>query len=256
MYKYYLGKCGFFSELFNVINALLWFGSDMVLSSEHWIGTYEKGLEDYLDIKHFFQGDESKAENIIEVGRMSKIQWDRLVYARCQTHDIQKFFIDKIKLIHSFWKPYDHILKKVKDYEEKLGINGPYLSVHVRRGDNIYVYAPLEAYAKKINEFSTIENVYLMSDDDSIYKQLSELCPSKKFYSFEKKLNGWIEGNFYDLEREEKRRQIEDLIVDVEIARKSVFHIGCTSNVSRFIRFIHSNPANYIQLDNQNFDPF
>ena len=256
MYKYFLGKCGFFSELLNLINGLLWFGSDMVLNSEHWIGTYEKGLQDYLDIEEFFKGDPATpAEHTIEVGRMSPAQFGRLVEARCRVTDGSKFFNDKIQFLRRFWRPHAWIRERVAQIEEHLGMKGPYMSVHIRYGDNENVYVPLEKYADAINSICTIENVYLMTDDDSVYARLTPLCPSKKLYAFKKELRGWVEGNFYDLAKEEKKRQIVDLICDVEISRKSAVHIGSSSNVSRFIRFVHQNPANYVQLDIP-FDPF
>jgi hypothetical protein len=258
LYKYYLGRCGFFSEVFNLINGLLWFGSNMILCNEHWIGTHTIGLQDYLDIDEFFKGkinSEEDEKNIIEIGRMTDIQFRRLVQARCMTHDINAFYNAKLAFTKIFWKPHAYVLDRVKQYEKELNIEGPYMSVHVRRGDNIDIYVPTEKYAEIINKISEIQNVYLMSDDDTIYEQLSKLCPSKRFYSFKKEMLGWIEGNFYDLPKEEKKRQIVDLICDVEIAKKSAVHIGSSSNVSRFIRFVHNNPNNYIQLDSH-FDPF
>lgn len=253
VYKYYLGKCGFFSELFNLINALIWFGSNMILCNHHWIGTYKIGLQDYLDIDDFFKGKET--EDIIEIGRMSDEQFQRLVRARCETYDINNFYNIKLAFTKMFWRPHAYILERVKVYEEHLNINGPYISLHIRKGDNVDVYIPNEKYAEVINKITEIENVYLMSDDDSIYDEMVKLCPLKKFYTFKKEMLGWIEGNFYDLPNEEKKRQIVDLICDVEIAKKSAIHIGSCSNVSRFIRFIHNNPNNYIQLGSH-FDPF
>jgi len=130
-------------------------------------------------------------------------------------------------------------------------------AIHVRRGDAFTVpqgceYRHGSAYIKN----TTCDDVFVMSDD---YRVLKELDGKNIHHMIPSDADGWyavpgsitkpVEQKVFAFENQDKKNEnMTRLVQEMYIASKSQRFIHTFSNVARFIRLIHRDPSQCIDL--------
>jgi hypothetical protein len=132
-----------------------------------------------------------------------------------------------------------------------------YDALHIRRGDAItsgegckYFHA-MDYIAK-----TTCDDVFVMSDD---YRVLAEISGSKKIHHMipETEVGNWTTDNYTTqddqpifADRKDKLDVTKRLVQEMYIAAKSQRFVYTYSNVAFFIKLIHRDPSQCIDLQN------
>jgi hypothetical protein len=139
--------------------------------------------------------------------------------------------------------------------QESLELGDEYAAFHVRRGDKIQTfqnrlgepvvegeYIDASSYLTRLREVnSSLQTIFVMTDDYSIVNELSELDPTIRIKTLcPPSQNGYFQHIHTRLPREKKVAEVQQLILEAEIASQSKAFIGCyKSNVSRYIAMMH-----------------
>jgi hypothetical protein len=141
----------------------------------------------------------------------------------------------------------------------------PFAAFHVRRGDKLgYVRherhwvegekAPLTRYLDRLaREAPGLKRVFIMTDDYTVMEEFRHLAPDISFETLcEPGQRGHYEAAFNALTREHKLARLRLLVGETRIAARSSVFSGCfKSNVSRFVALTHERPARCLSVDSQ-----
>jgi hypothetical protein len=132
----------------------------------------------------------------------------------------------------------------------KYSLPDKYISCHIRRGDkNTELdYVPLEKYFENIEKYE-ISDVYVLTDDYTVYEMLQREKPEWKWHTLcNKSDRGYNHSVFSSIETDQKRNRIIELFASIEILNKSTLFIGTkTSNPSVFMSIY--NPDITVGID-------
>lgn len=120
-----------------------------------------------------------------------------------------------------------------------VGLPSEYVGIHIRSGEKFTEATPfgVESYVRKVEENSALQHVYVATDDYTNVETLRSVRPQWTLYhACDTADRGYDQARYEALSRETKRKDLVDLLVDVEILSRSSFFVGTfTSNVGMFV---------------------
>ncbi|UJR11159.1 hypothetical protein I4U23_015340 [Adineta vaga] len=172
--------------------------------------------------------------------------------------------IEKLRYVaHYLWKS---ISKETSEFihRYKLNILSDYIGIHVRRGDKLIEEAreiPLSRYITSIESVlyndTSIQSIFVASDDQSVVENLSQLKPAWKFMNIKRNKSqrisrfGHFQQNFNQQTQKEKLFETRLFLCELQMFIEAKYVIcGMSSNVCRFIQILrHQHSSTVISLD-------
>ena len=205
-------SAGFGSVFFFMIQAYIYAkknGNDFRIKDDGWVYTYDKGWHDYFDSLD----DYDPAVKYDEVKHTSHNKND----------DIPDYtFQEYSDAIQEVFRP----VRRIQDLAKRTinSMNGPYVSIYVRRGDKVEGdHTEMEAAdLDKVIASTGIKsgNVFVMTDDYSVVEEIRRLLPDCKVTTL---TSPDTRGSFHDNMRnntaEEQRQHGEELFSSLEVFR-------------------------------------
>ena len=243
---------GFFSEYLNLIGCNIWCQEnniDMYVEySKNNIGDFETYFVPLyykkVEIEENFVGRSIKSkypEKILLAGNYMDIRNDygMIGYISKTRREQYRKEIEKTYIFNEvFQKKVDEEIEKYKSL-----IGDDFAAFHVRRGDKIVEQKAfaLNTYIDKLKEIEKnrekkIKNIFIVSDDNNIFKEFKENFPEYNFFSRYKRQAGYDQLEHNLLSPDDQREQIENFLIDIEIIRASKFAVVTSvSNVGAFL---------------------
>ena len=205
-------SAGFGSVFFFMIQAYIYAkknGSDFRIKHDGWVYTYDKGWHDYFDSLD----DYDPAVKYDEVKETSHLR----------NYDIPDYtFQEYSDAIQEVVKPN----RRIQDLAKRTinSMNGPYVSIYVRRGDKVEgKHSEMEAAdLDKVIASTGIKrgNVFVMTDDYSAVEEIRRLLPDCKVSTLTPSdTRGIFHDNMRNNTAEEHRQHGEELFTSLEIFR-------------------------------------
>jgi hypothetical protein len=236
---------------------------------DNWIYKYKYGWIDYfepVDIK--LNEDNNYKESVWNEVKNIKIK-------------------DIINTIPKIYKYNLEVTEYINNIKKELNIiNIDYDAIYVRRGDKISeneLVNDLEYIKALINKKPNVSNVFVQTDDYSVYLNTKEYIKNnnyniKLFTICKENMKGAITDNNYknqmlnkidndlkskfqnikpisEMSPEEKKEHMLELLTGVDILLNSnLCVVDYNTNVGRFVKYSHKNPPNVIDVNNQDHD--
>jgi hypothetical protein len=172
--------------------------------------------------------------------------------------DINTFKSSINKILINIWK------LKLEFYPNLIkleGLENKYITIHIRRGDKVAtreddLYTVQNYIDIMLNLSTTIQTIFLMSDDFSVYSEFKEKLPGYDILTLvDPEKRGHKQSDFNQLSTVNKKNEMIGLLVEIEIARNCVFFIGShRSNLYRLIEYFKLNNC-YSVSDSKLVDP-
>jgi hypothetical protein len=203
---------GFGSVFFFMIQAYIYAkknGNDFRIKDDGWVYTYEKGWHDYFDSLDEYD---------------LAVKYDEIKHSsHNKNDDIPDYtFQEYSDAIQEVVKPN----RRIQDLAKRTinSMNGPYVSIYVRRGDKVEGdHTEMEAAdLDKVIASTGIKrgNVFVMTDDYSVVEEIRILLPDCKVSTL---TSPDTRGSFHDNMRnntaEEQRQHGEELFSSLEVFR-------------------------------------
>lgn len=146
------------------------------------------------------------------------------------------------KVVRFIWNFNPEIQELIDNKLTQIELPDKYIGFHIRRGDkcNESDYIPIEKYFKETEKRTDIRNIFVMTDDFSIIRQLKKeyrgwniitLCREDE--------DGYKFKDFYSQSRKQIYEGIITLLINIEILRRSELLAGTfSSNPSMFLGMI------------------
>lgn len=270
---YNLGRRGFFSEINNMILAKIYankYHFDFIVNSYYWNCRYKNGLHDYFENEIQEQNNLFSAQitrnrfrftykinnlhtlfyNINYIRNVAYLIFHRNVLLGSEIYNEMRSDIflknvdpdDFIKEIQKCLRIKPSIRHEFDLIFNHLKIGGPFLGVHIRRGDKITTGEmndiSLDRYAEEIIATS-YKSIYLATDDIMCVNYLKEKMELKGihvYYNPSLSRKGFSEGLFNHTSRRKRYEETLILLLDIYVLSKASFFIGTySSNLSRVI---------------------
>jgi hypothetical protein len=153
------------------------------------------------------------------------------------------------EIIKSLWKLHPDIQTRINNIRNELQLYN-YIAIHIRRGDKISElasgeYTPLTSFYNSIEinkQQLNTSKIFVMSDDISIMKNLTEDRPDWEFVSVDGTFNNNVsfnQGIFNDQNMFDRQEDGISLVIQIELMRLAD-HVICThsSNICRVISIL------------------
>jgi hypothetical protein len=168
--------------------------------------------------------------------------------------DIKGDFVHACKrLVELTWNYNSSTKEDVEKIMNKCFLPDKYISCHVRRGDKNTEsdYVSLEKYIKYLEKYE-ISDVYVSTDDYTVYKMLQKEKPEWKWHTLcNISDKGYDQSIFNNINDEQKKNHIVELFASVEIMNKSTLFIGTkTSNLGLFMSIYNPDITKGVDCDN------
>lgn len=288
-YIFHIGaEAGFYSELSNMVSAILFclkYEYKFVLYSKDANFGYKKGWEDFFlpftketkfFIHHLYNKRTHKPKVRIRHRLLLKAYrflfpntyftyelWDQFF---CEKFDFETFDIPQLgikgdlreassviaKMIYRFNAKTESEIKLLKN---SLNLPVDYVAMQIRRGDKITEWSllPIDEYFNKAEEVSDIREVFVLTDDYSVIKEI-ELNFScwRAFTLTSITETGYVNEEFNRLSNEERYNRLVKLFTSVDIIISSSLYIGnYTTNLALFVGMIKlENEIRCVQKSN------
>jgi hypothetical protein len=161
-----------------------------------------------------------------------------------------------IRLVELTWRYNASTKAEIEKIMKRCPLPDKYVSCHIRRGDKIteWDYIPLEKYIAYIEQYK-ISDIYILTDDYTVYETLQEEKPEWNIYTLcNKSDRGYEHSNFGRNNAEEKRKRILALFASIEIMNKSALFVGTkTANPSVFMSIYNPKISKGIDCDGNLF---
>ena len=151
------------------------------------------------------------------------------------------------KILLDLWMPRRHLIARAATF---LPGDRPFACIHIRRGDKVATgeddYFPTEAYFQALKSAAPeIKVVYLMSDDNRVYEEACRAFPGYQIYQGPQHgQTGYDQAAYEAAPRSQVQQHTEDLIVDVDIARRAAVFVGTfKSNLFRLVEYLRDEPG-------------
>lgn len=141
---------------------------------------------------------------------------------------IQGDYIDAYNRIFDLlWRFNDSVSVTMEELILNLNLPNNYIACQIRGGDKFIEYDLLsvDTYLFKIKEISSLKDVFVLTDDYRIIKQLRSKAPDYNWYTLcEESEKGYFNSSFSKSNPVLKKRQMISLFTSVELlCRSSVF---------------------------------
>jgi hypothetical protein len=184
-------------------------GNDFRIKHDGWVYTYKKGWHDYFDSLDDYD---------------PAVKYDEIKYSsHNKNYEIPDYtFQEYSDAVQEVFKPNRLIQDMAKRTIKNM--NGPYVSIYVRRGDKVKgTHTEMEAAdLDKVIKSTGIKsgNVFVMTDDYSVVEEIRILLPDCKVSTL---TSPETKGSFHDDMRnntaEEHRHHGEELFTSLEVFR-------------------------------------
>jgi hypothetical protein len=203
---------GFGSVFFFMIQAYIYAkknGNDFRIKDDGWVYTYDKGWHDYFDSLDDYD---------------PAVKYDEIRHSsHNKNHDIPDHtFQEYSDAVQEVFKP----VRRIQDMAKRTikSMNGPYVSIYVRRGDKVegkyneMKAADLDTVIKATGIKSG--NVFVMTDDYSVVEEIRILLPDCKVSTL---TPPETKGSFHDTMKdgtaEKRKAHGEELFTSIEVFR-------------------------------------
>ncbi len=114
-----------------------------------------------------------------------------------------------------------------------------YVAIHVRRGDKTLEaeHTSLGIYLDKVKEHSRCRNIFVATDDYTVFEELTDNYPDYQFYTNTPAANrGYDQRTFEHCSEEWRKNELLDLFATVEIMCRSELFVGTmSSNIGMYM---------------------
>lgn len=265
-------QAGLYSEINHMFLAILFCLKNNIkffLSSVDNNFSYAKGWEDYfipfceennskIHLKYNARSYQIKTSisNIIKTKLIRKVFgidyltqdiWPFIRDAKFQneTFDFPKLaiqgnLVNALKVVTDhIWHFQPNIQQEINSRISAINLPHEYIGIHIRSGDKVTEakLSPVDDYINYIKNISPIKNLFVLTDNYSIIKELNKNYTDYKVYTFcQENEKGFSEGEYNSLGKEAKKTMTTKLLTDTEVLSKSVVFIGTlSSNVGIFV---------------------
>ena len=256
---------GFFSEYNNMVLAMLYCHRNNIrfcLSSKNANFAYSRGWRDYfepfcceLNIPYQRIMNPRLEAPLPTKGRREKIKRgifrilkrlygiDLLTYdifnkARAQMVD-EAFIDDCIAQNQFIWHYNKSTMQAIEIRKSVLSLPKEYVGIHIRRGDKCreIQHTDIQQYIDMVASHSKCKDVFVATDDYSVYEQLCLLYPNWRFYTLTSKSHqGYDQRTFEKYTKECKREEMILLFTDIEVLASSQLFVGTlSSNIGMYL---------------------
>ena len=201
---------GFGSVFFFMIQAYIYAkknGNDFRIKDDGWIYTYDKGWHDYFDSLHDYD---------------PAVKYDEIRHSsHNKNYDIPDHtFQEYSDAVQEVFKP----VRSIQDMAKRTikSMNGPYVSIYVRRGDKVAEgtaemdSADLDTVIKSTGIKSG--NVFVMTDDYSVVEEIRILLPDCKVSTLTPpETKGSFHETIRDGTAENRKAHGEELFTSLEV---------------------------------------
>ncbi len=146
---------------------------------------------------------------------------------------------DYRRMVDITWKLNARTKEESDSLIEGLKLPHKYIACQIRGGDKITETALInpEMYVRFIRETTDIKDVFVLTDDYSIFCSLQTLAPDLRWYTLcTPKEAGYVNSSFTHASSTQKRNQMVRLFTSVQLMMDSALFIGSiTTGPSRFI---------------------
>lgn len=155
---------------------------------------------------------------------------------------ISTFFINH-------WQLSKLVRDEVESIKRRLYLDGPYIALHIRRGDKLRWEADpvsLSSYISKIS-FGGCNTIFVATDDYSCVEYLAKKFPSLRFCtSAPFGARGHNQVYFNGLDTLSRRNELVRLIAEVDLLVGSIEFVGSySSNIGRLVHLLRSGRASH-----------
>lgn len=127
------------------------------------------------------------------------------------------------------WRFNDSVSATMKELIRGLNLPDNYIACQIRGGDKFIEYDLLsvDTYLFKIKEISSLKDVFVLTDDYRIIKQLRSKAPDYNWYTLcEESEKGYFNSTFSKSDPALKKKQMISLFTSVELLCRSSVFIG------------------------------
>lgn len=280
---YCLTKRGLFSELSNLALAKLYsdnYGYKLIVNTRIWNVRIRDGMADYFRCKISETHSIFSAQDKIytkEAPWIGKIYYNPIEFCSyygmrllnaiymllCPFSRLSKDIFSEMRSItfinqfesKTFRNEFSQAFKSIYIYNDEseayiakrrkdLGINGDYISVHVRRGDKItsgeMSDINLDVYLNKIcQKLYVSHSLYVATDDYRVVSYFEEKLKDhnvKVFFNENNKQMGFDERNFNNMSKSDIKKNVLNMLFDMDMLIHSNYFIGTySSNIGRLV---------------------
>ncbi len=145
------------------------------------------------------------------------------------------------ELISMTWRYNTETQVFVGEIKQTLNLPEKYAGFHIRGGDKFIEtqIQSIDIYMKKSHELSGIKDIFVLTDDYTVIENLRENYHGYSFFTLcEEQERGYYHQQFKKQSKEQKRKQLLNLFVSMDLLAESEFFIGTFS----------SNPGMYLGM--------
>ncbi|MBO5404422.1 MAG: hypothetical protein J6A13_00275 [Paludibacteraceae bacterium] len=256
---------GFFSEYNNMVLAMVYCQRNNIcflLSSKGANFAYDKGWDDYflpfcreLNLYHQTMMNPRYEAPLPTTGKREKIKrcmfalqkklWriDLLTYDIF--HDVRKQYVDDNlidacrEISNRIWQYNKQTQDAIKQRIRTLSLPDTYVSVHIRRGDKAReaAHTDIAKYISLLETNTSCRDVFVATDDYSVYEELCAKYPDWQFYTLTPAVNrGYDQRKFEAFSAGHRRDEMLTLFSDIELLAASSLFVGTlSSNIGMYL---------------------
>lgn len=132
------------------------------------------------------------------------------------------------RMIDITWELNNETIEQVEELRKELNLPPKYLGIQARGGDKITEVdlINIERY-RDIIENRPEKDIFLLTDDYNIYKNIVAVCPEKKIYTLcTEKEKGYVNSKFTHTEKQEKEIQMKRFLTSIQFLMNAYHFIG------------------------------
>lgn len=148
------------------------------------------------------------------------------------------------RMIDITWELNEETKKLTEELKKNLNLPSHFLGIQARGGDKV-----TEVDLLKIEKYRDIlynrteQDVFLLTDDYTIYKDIVSACPEKKIYTLcTEKEKGYVNSEFTHTEKQQKETQMKRFLASMQILMEANHFIGTITTGPCMFLFKHLYP--------------
>lgn len=256
---------GFFSEYNNMVLTILYckkHGIQFYLSSKDANFAYSCGWRDYFEsfcreinlphqqvmnprYSHPFptNGKREKIKRFVFNILKNLLRIDLLTYNvfdSARSQEVNDVLIEDCRKINqSIWKYNKSTLQAIEKRKMTISLPKEYVGLHIRRGDKSMEtkHTGLQQYIDALAVHSKCRNVFVATDDYSVYEELCQKYPTWAFYTLTTpQHSGYNQRTFEKYTKAHKYDEMISLFTDIELLASSSLFVGTlSSNIGMYL---------------------
>lgn len=155
------------------------------------------------------------------------------------------------------WRLNNSTLSEVNNLVQALLLPNEYIACQIRAGDKFIEYDLLstDLYIKKIKEISSLKDVFVLTDDYSIVRELKKKAPEYNWYTLcQKEEQGYYNSAFAEISPDIKRIRMVRFYASIKIMEDASLFIGTiTATPSLVIGIRRKLNVYWVDFDSDDF---